>query len=112
MSDKKIKFKRKVSSGNPISEIGKKLDGGEPFYNSADKHLYVGNNDGEDISGKKHIAQVTVSEDEGVCSVSVGEDTDNKVDFNGDMFKVSEEKISLDLTDIVLDGGCVTEDNT
>ena len=52
-----IRLKRKKSSGNN----GVVLTAGEAYYNLADKRLYVGNTDNDDISSvsKKHIAQIT-----------------------------------------------------
>ena len=110
MSDNKIKFKRKATTGAPNSESGKKLESGEPFYNMADKHLYIGNNEADDIKDKKHIAQVTVTNDGEDCSVSVGEDANNKVYFDGLTFKAENNKISMDLSEIVLDGGAAGTD--
>ena len=52
-----IKLKRKATTGNN----GIKLSRGEPFYNIADKHLYIGHENNEDLStnSRMHIAQVT-----------------------------------------------------
>lgn len=110
-----IKFKRKETSGNPESEAGKRLAAGEPFYNLADKHLYIGNTDyggGEVIEGKKHISEITVSEVEDEngkrVAVSVGEDTQNNVKFDYTTFKTAtDDTITLDLSEIILDGGIV-----
>lgn len=66
----KIKFKRKGSTNNNNVSLSQ----GEPFYNVADKHLYVGNEDGKDLNGRKHIAEVTVSEGQ----IQIGEDPNNK----------------------------------
>ncbi len=107
MGISKIKFKRKAKSGPPTNSEDRKLEAGEPFYNTFDKHLYVGNGDDAIDAEKKHIAQVTVtdaSEAESV-KVSVGEDDNNFVGFNKDTFTSDGNKISLDLTEVVLDGG-------
>lgn len=104
MSNSKIKFKRKATTGAPTNTEDKILEAGEPFYNTADKHLYVGNA-GESIDGKKHIAQVTVNDGVDKCTVSIGEDADNSVEFKKDTFKVDGKVISLDLSEIILDGG-------
>jgi hypothetical protein len=107
-----IKFKRKETSGNPTSEAGKRLAAGEPFYNLADKHLYIGNKDdggGEEIAGKKHISEITVSKD-GECVVTVGEDEQNNVKFDYTTFKAStDDTITLDLSEIILDGGIIED---
>lgn len=51
-----IRLKRKVSSGNN----GITLKRGEPYYNISDKHLYVGNENDEQLTNeRKHITQIT-----------------------------------------------------
>ena len=71
-----IRLKRKKSSGNN----GVVLTAGEAYYNLADKRLYVGNTDNDDISSvsKKHIAQITAIE-AGATTVKfqLGEDESN-----------------------------------
>lgn len=104
----KIKFKRKETTGEPQTEDGKKLEAGEPFYNLADKHLYIGNTDaagGELIEGKKHISEVTVSVSDDKVKVAIGEDEDNNVKFDSTTFKaLDDDTIILDLSEIILDG--------
>lgn len=71
-----IRLKRKKSSGNN----GIVLAAGEAYYNTVDKHLYIGNTDGEDVSedSKKHIAQITKLEaDDKTISFQIGEDSEN-----------------------------------
>ena len=71
-----IRLKRKKSSGNS----GVVLAAGEAYYNTADKRLYIGNTDGEDVSSdsKKHIVQITPI-DAGATTVKfqLGEDENN-----------------------------------
>lgn len=71
-----IRLKRKKSSGN----AGIVLAAGEAYYNTADKRLYIGNTDGEDVSSdsKKHIVQITPIE-AGATTVKfqLGEDESN-----------------------------------
>ena len=71
-----IRLKRKKSSGNS----GVVLAAGEAYYNIADKRLYIGNTDGEDVSSdsKKHIVQITPI-DAGATTVKfqLGEDENN-----------------------------------
>ena len=94
MGSNKIQFKRKATEGAPTSSNGKVLASGEPFYNLADKHLYVGNADNEEIETKKHIAEVTVQQaGDYVNGFQIGEDEDNVIN----------------LTNLVLDGGSATE---
>jgi hypothetical protein len=112
MSESKIKFKRKVSSGAPTRDDDKILAPGEPFYNTADKHLYVGNSDGELIDNKKHVAEVAVTDGGTNYKVSIGEDTTNCVEFTKDTFKAEGNVISLDLSEIILDGGTPPKDST
>lgn len=80
-----IRLKRKKSSGN----AGIVLAAGEAYYNTADKRLYIGNTDGEDVSSdsKKHIVQITPIE-AGATTVKfqLGEDESN----------VYEKKITAD----------------
>ena len=80
-----IRLKRKKSSGN----AGIVLAAGEAYYNTADKRLYIGNTDGEDLSSdsKKHIVQITPIE-AGATTVKfqLGEDESN----------VYEKKITAD----------------
>lgn len=80
-----IRLKRKKSSGN----AGIVLAAGEAYYNTADKRLYIGNTDGEDVSSdsKKHIVQITPIE-AGATTVKfqLGEDENN----------VYEKKITAD----------------
>jgi hypothetical protein len=70
-----VKVKRKRSSGNNNVV----LQAGEPYYNLADKTLFVGSTDGESVSGKKHIAQITqISEDlSSTVTFRIGEDSRN-----------------------------------
>ncbi len=110
MGTSKIKFKRKATTGAPTVTADRILESGEPFYNTAEKHLYVGNN-GESIEDKKHIAQVTVTGDGDNCSVSIGEDDTNSVEFKKDTFKVNGKVISLDLSEVILDGGACGDDS-
>ena len=72
-----IRLKRRNKSGNN----GVLLAEGEAYYNIADKHLYVGNCDNEDISveSKKHVAEITtidVASD--TISFQIGEDPNNR----------------------------------
>ena len=80
-----IRLKRKKSSGN----AGIVLASGEAYYNTADKRLYIGNTDGEDVSSdsKKHIVQITPIE-VGAATIKfqLGEDESN----------VYEKKITAD----------------
>ena len=80
-----IRLKRKKSSGN----AGIVLAAGEAYYNTADKRLYIGNTDGEDVSSdsKKHIVQITPIE-VGAATIKfqLGEDESN----------VYEKKITAD----------------
>lgn len=110
----KIRFKRKESEGIPTNDTDKILTSGEPFYNTANKHLYVGNSDADNLGDKKHIAQVSVQTDavKDVYSVSIGEDDSNKFEIDGAGFKVEDSKISMDLEDIILDGGGVPNGDT
>jgi hypothetical protein len=110
MSNKKIKFKRKESTGKPTSADGKLLTSGEPFYNTVDKHLYVGNSDTDTIDNKKHIAEVTVTQqDGGGINVSIGEDERNSINFDS-AFSDDGEKIVLDLNEFILTGGDADDD--
>lgn len=53
-----IQFKR-TSENSTFIEDGGVIKKGEPFYDSNNQHLYVGNNDSDELKSKKHIAQVT-----------------------------------------------------
>lgn len=73
-----IRFKRKKSTSNN----GVTLKPGEPYYNTYDKRLYVGNDDENDsISTKKHIAEVTVLDTSGGRKIQIGEDPENAFDL-------------------------------
>jgi hypothetical protein len=101
----KIRFKRKGTTGAPKAE--NKIVAGEPFYNTADKTLYVGNSvDGESISDKKHIAEISVNDADGGCSVQIGENANNQLSLPSDVFKKDGANgVSFTLEEIVLDGG-------
>lgn len=61
-----IRLKRKVSSGNN----GITLKRGEPYYNISDKHLYVGNENDEQLTNeRKHITQITSVEGKELSSI-------------------------------------------
>ena len=75
-----IRLKRKVSSGNN----GITLKRGEPYYNISDKHLYVGNENDEQLTNeRKHITQITsvegkdLGEGKDTVEFYIGEDTNN-----------------------------------
>ena len=68
----KIKFKRKGSTNNNNVSLSQ----GEPYYNIADKHLYIGNKDDDKLTGRKHLTEVTVSDDG--KTIQIGEDPHNK----------------------------------
>ena len=70
----KIKVKRRLTTGNE-NVI---LDKGEPFYNVADKHFYIGNEDGS--TPKTHIAEITSPEEskgDDWVEFRIGEDPQN-----------------------------------
>lgn len=71
-----IRLKRRTSAGNS----GVILQAGEAYYNTADKKLYIGNTDNDDVSAetKKHIAQITnLSTTDDQVVFTVGEHPDN-----------------------------------
>ena len=83
-----IRVKRKKNTGN----ANVKLQGGEPYYNLAEKKLYIGDSTDSDVpaemvEGKKHIAQITdtnpqtsnsaVTDGDAVVNFTVGEATNN-----------------------------------
>ena len=71
-----IRLKRRTSAGNS----GVILQAGEAYYNTADKKLYIGNTDNDDVSAetKKHIAQITnLSTQDDQVVFTVGEHPDN-----------------------------------
>lgn len=71
-----IRLKRRTSAGNS----GVILQAGEAYYNTADKKLYIGNTDNDDVSAetKKHIAQITnLSTNDDQVVFTVGEHPDN-----------------------------------
>lgn len=67
-----IRFKRKKSSG----DSGVKLKSGEPYYNLQDHKLFVGNNDEDDVTQKKHIAQITQNDSNNTPEIefTIGDD--------------------------------------
>lgn len=70
-----FRIKRKKSTGNN----NVKLLAGEPYYNLADKRLYIGDNDNQSLSQKKHVAQITNldSSASGKIKFQIGEDPTN-----------------------------------
>lgn len=83
-----IRVKRKKNTGN----ASVKLQGGEPYYNLADKKLYIGDSTDSDVpaemvEGKKHIAEITdknppesssaVNAGDAVVNFTVGEAANN-----------------------------------
>lgn len=81
----KVKRKRSTGNGNMI------VNSGEPFYNMADKHFYIGNKENESVSSKKHIAEITnLSSAADTISFQIGEDAKNKF----------EKKIEIDLSSV------------
>ena len=74
MADR-ILVKRKKTTGNTNITI----DMGEPYYNIADKQLFIGNKDGESVASKKHVAQITniTSSAENEIKFQIGEDSEN-----------------------------------
>lgn len=69
-----IKLRRKKSSGNN----GVTLAAGEAYYNLADKHLFVGNSENEEVTSKKHIAQITpIEKGSNTIAFQIGEDSSN-----------------------------------
>lgn len=70
----RIRLKRKTTTGN--SKVV--LQTGEPYYNTKDKRLYIGDSENQSLTNKKHIAQVTTqTADDDTISFWVGEDTTN-----------------------------------
>ena len=72
-----IQTKRKKSTGN----ANVTLVAAEPYYNLADKSLYLGDADGTNtFEGKKHIAELSVSSDTArQLKLAIGEAKDNEV---------------------------------
>lgn len=83
-----FRIKRKKSTGNN----NVKLLAGEPYYNLADKRLYVGDSDNQSLSQKKHVAQITNldSAANGKIKFQIGEDPTN----------VYEKELQLTITGV------------
>ena len=99
-----IRLKRKVSSGNN----GITLKRGEPYYNISDKHLYVGNENDEQLTNeRKHITQITsvegkdLGEGKDTVEFYIGEDTNNSYK------KVIEYVEKSHIADFV-ESGCIS----
>ena len=92
-----IRLKRRTSAGNS----GVILQAGEAYYNTADKKLYIGNTDNEDVSAetKKHIAQITnLSTNDDQVVFTVGEHPDNNK-FTKTINNVADAKNLTDTID-------------
>lgn len=73
-----IRLRRKKSDSTQDTAAVALLSG-EPFYDAAKKNLYVGNDDGEVVGDKKHIAEVTNKGTNNTATLKfqLGEDEEN-----------------------------------
>lgn len=87
-----IRLRRK-KNGSDKALTSVELLSGEPFYDAAKKNLYVGNEDGEVVGDKKHIAQVESLEVENrpdIIKFQIGEDAGNVLEHTVNNVEVAQ----------------------
>lgn len=75
----RLRRKKKDSSQDTAAVA---LLAGEPFYDAEKKNLYIGNEDGETVGNKKHVAEVTNIGENNTATIKfqVGENAENVVE--------------------------------